>query len=302
MNMHDSIKMIQARLLPALDDEMLAQQYAGWLLEKVTGQTKSDLLTRDIELTDAMQTMLDGWLDDMIYHHKPIAYILQEVPFGDLSITVRPPVLIPRSETEEWVLHLISEIQKSGAQNLRILDMCTGSGCIALAFAHAFPDAEIYAADISSFALMLVKENKKKLGLPHVTCIESDLFSNIPHDLTFDLIVTNPPYITDKEFARLDPSVKNWEDARALFAEDNGLAIITKIIDQAPLYLRPNRVLHEHGIAQLSIEIGWQQGPAVQELMKKAGYTQVKVSQDIAHKDRVVSGSAEHVAIAADQK
>ena len=302
MNMQDSIKMIQDRLLPALDDHMLVQQYASWLLEKVTGKTKIDLLTQDIELTDIMKTTLEGWLDDMVYHHKPIAYILQEVPFGDLSIIVRPPVLIPRSETEEWVLRLISKIQKSGAQNLRILDMCTGSGCIALAFAHAFPDAQVYAADISLFALMLVEENKKKLGLANVTCVESDLFANVSTDLAFDLIVTNPPYITDKEFARLDLAVKNWEDSRALLAEDNGLALITKIIDQASRYLRPNRILHEHGIAQLSIEIGWQQGPSVEALMQKAGYTQVKVTQDIAHKNRVVSGSVERVAVTADKK
>lgn len=300
--MQDSIKMIQDRLLPAFDDQMLVQQYARWLLEKVTGKTKTDLLTHDIELTDVMQATLEGWLDDMIYHHKPIAYILQEVPFGDLSIIVRPPVLIPRPETEEWVLKLIAEVQKSGAQNVRILDMCTGSGCIALAFAHAFPDAQVYAADISSFALMLVKENKNKLGLSGVTCIESDLFENIPEDLTFDLIVSNPPYISDTEFARLDLAVKNWEDARALLAEDNGLALITKIIDRAPSYMRRNDLLKAHGVPQLFVEIGWQQGPAVQKLMQQAGYTNVKVAQDIAHKDRVVSGSVEHVAVTADKK
>lgn len=301
MNMQDNIKMIQARLLPALNDETVAQQYAGWLLEKVTGKTKSNLLLDDIQLTEAMQAKLDGWLDDIVYHHKPIAYILQEVPFGDLSITVRPPVLIPRCETEEWVLGLISKIQASGAQNLRILDMCTGSGCIALAFAHAFPDAQVYAADISSFALMLVEENKKKLGLANVTCVESDLFASIPTDITFDLIVSNPPYITDKEFVRLDLSVKNWEDPRALFAEDNGLALITKIIDQAPQYLRSNAVLHEHGIAQLTMEIGWQQGPAVQNLMQKK-YAHVQVAQDMARKDRTVSGSVEYVAVTSAKK
>ena len=128
-------------------------------------------------MTEDMQATLDHWLDDMIYHHKPIAYILQEVPFGDLSITVRPPILIPRPETEEWVMDLIEKIKLSGARNLRILDMSTGSGCIALAFAHAFPDAQVFAVDISPFSLLLVSENKKKLNLTNVTCIESDLFS-----------------------------------------------------------------------------------------------------------------------------
>lgn len=300
--MQESIKVIQERLRPTLGDEVLVQQYTGWLLEKITGKTKAYLLTHTVELTDEMQTTLDGWLDDMIYHHKPIAYILQEVPFGDLLLTVRPPVLIPRPETEEWVLNLISQIKATGAKNLRILDMCSGSGCIALAFAHAFPDAHVYAVDISSFALMLVEENKRKLGLSNVTCIESDLFNALPQDLTFDVIVSNPPYINDKEFVRLDLSVKNWEDARALLAEDNGLAIIARIIDQASLYLRPNVALCEQNIAQLVIEIGWQQGPAVRELMQKAGYTRVQVTKDVAKKDRTVSGGIEHVAVTADKK
>jgi release factor glutamine methyltransferase len=197
---------------------------------------------------------------------------------------------------------LIEELRKSGARKLRILDMCTGSGCIALALGKAFPDAEIYAVDISSFALFLVKENRRRLGLHNIIDIESNLFTHVPQELSFDLIVTNPPYISDKEFARLDLSVKNWEDARALLAEDDGLALISDIIALAPTYLRPNLLLQEQGISQLYIEIGWQQGAAVEELMHKAGYADVVVVRDTARKDRMVKGSFAHVALAADKK
>jgi len=294
--MHEYIKMMQERLLPALENETLAKQYTWWLLEKVTGKAKSDLLMHEQELTGAMQTTLEGWLDDIAYHHKPIGYILQEVPFCDVVVKVRPPILIPRPETEEWVHHLITEIKKSGAKNLRILDMCTGSGCIALALSKALPDAQLYAADISAFAIFLVDENKKKLDLPSIVTLESDLFSAVPQGIDFDLIVTNPPYISDKEFARLDPSVKNWEESRALLAEDNGLAVISKIVHDAYAYLRPNALLKKQGIGQLYIEIGYQQGSSVQQVLRSAGYADIKIMQDSAHKDRLVSGSIEDVA------
>lgn len=299
--MQDSIKLIQDRLRHALDDETTVQQYSWWLLEKATGKTKADLLTHNALLNEQAEHTLSHWLDEMIYYHKPIAYILQEMPFGELTLTVRPPILIPRPETEEWVMRLIEQIQQSGARQLRILDMCTGSGCIALSLAHAFPDAQVYACDISPFALLLVEENKKKLGISNVTCIESDLFAAVSPELTFDLIVTNPPYISDREFARLDLSVKNWEDTRALLAEDEGLALITKIIEQAPSYLRSNDALQKHA-PQLTIEIGWQQGAAVHQLMEKAGFEQIKIAQDSARKDRTVSGSVSHVAVTAAKK
>lgn len=302
MNMQESIKKIQERLLPTFDDEQLVQQYACWLLEKVTGKTKADLLTKNIELTSTMEDTLEGWLDAMVYHHKPIAYILQEVPFGNLAISVRPPVLIPRPETEEWVLSLIDAIRASGAKQLRILDLCTGSGCIALSLADAFPDAQIVATDISPFALFLVEENKRKLKINNVQCIESDVFMQVPQDVLFDLIVSNPPYITDKEFVRLDSSVKNWEDSRALLAEDDGLAVIKRIIDQAPQFLRPNAELQASGIAQLSIEIGAQQGASVEALMRTSGYKKVVVNKDLARKDRLVSGSISDVAVTSGKR
>ena len=127
-------------------------------------------------------------------------------------------------------------------------------------------------------------------------------FHQLSKDSTFDIIVSNPPYITDKEFARLDPSVKNWEDARALLAEDDGLALIAQIIETAPLFLQSNEALKAHVVPEVTIEIGWQQGPAVQQLMQKADYRDVQILKDTGRKDRTVSGRVIDVAATDNKK
>ncbi len=289
--------------LQTIHDQQIAQQYAWWLLEKLTQKSKTDLITQktiNLDLTQKQQ--LQTWLDQIINEYKPIAYILGDVPFGDLMIQVKPPVLIPRPETEEWVINLIDEIKKSGAQNLRVLDMCTGSGCIALLLAHALPDAHIYAVDIADEAIALAQKNKQLLNIANVTIVQSDLFAQLPENITFDLIVTNPPYITDEEFEQLDTSVKDWEDKRALYAAENGTAIIKQIIARAPHYIKQNEIFKLHNIKQLYIEIGWQQSKAVEKLMQNNGYNAITTLKDSAQKDRVVSGRVDNVAIAADKK
>ncbi len=280
-----------AQQLQSIHDAQLAQQYAWWLLEKLTQKSKTDLIAQQkIELSAEQERELQHWLDQMIKEHKPIAYILGDVPFGDLMIKVAPPVLIPRPETEEWVINLIDGIKKSGAQNLHILDMCTGSGCIALLLAHELPNAHIYAVDIADEAIALAQKNKKLLNIANVTIVQSDLFAQLPQNITFDLIVTNPPYITDEEFEQLDQSVKEWEDKGALHADDQGLALIKKIIKKASQYLCTNELLKKHNIKQLYIEIGWQQSAAVEKLMEKSEYNAIITLKDTAQKDRVVAG------------
>lgn len=286
------------KLQPALRDTTVAQQYAWWLLEALTKKSKTDLLlTKEIDLTTKQQLLLNEWINEIVIHHKPIAYILGNIPFGSLTLTIKPPILIPRPETEEWTLHLIEQIKQSKAQNLRILDLCTGSGCIALLFAHMLPDAHIDAVDISDGAIALATENMRNLNISNVTIIQSDLFNQLPHT-TYDLIVSNPPYITADEYKELAPSVHTWEDKRALYAQDEGLAIIKQIIENAPAFLNPNKILQEQHINQLYIEIGWKQGDIVSKLMEKKGYSTITITKDSAGKDRVVSGRIINVATA----
>lgn len=287
---------IQKQLLKEIPEELTAHQYAWWLLEALTKQTKTDLLlSKKLCLNHEQEQLLAQWIHDITELHKPIAYILGDIPFGPLSIMVRPPVLIPRPETEEWALNLIDQIKQSSATTLNILDLCTGSGCIALLFAYMLPNTHVYAVDICSDALTLAEKNRKKLEINNLTIIKSDLFYQLP-DIKYDLIISNPPYITADEYDQLEPSVQQWEHKHALYAQNEGLFVINNIINEAPTYINPNRALQEHGIKQLYIEIGWQQGDIVKKLMQKKGYTAITIEKDSAQKDRVVSGRIVNVA------
>lgn len=292
MNISHAVAYATKQLQQTITDPTLRNQYAWWLLEKITNKSKTMLMVNQShELSEADKTLLDTYLHQIVHEHKPIQYILGFVPFADLDILVEPPILIPRPETEEWAINLIIQLKNLPHQNLRILDLCTGSGCIALALAHALPEAHVWGIDISKEAIALAQRNARHNDITNCTFIESDLFANVPRDLTFDIIVSNPPYIAHNEASLLDASVTEWEDSRALFASDNGLSIITQIVTHAPHYLHNNSALHELTIPSLTLEIGHQQGHAVKEILECAGYEQVHIIPDMAHKDRIVVGT-----------
>ena len=291
------LAIIEKKLSTTFKDATLCRQYAWWLLQAITQKSELELITtQEIDWTDYQQAQLDDALDKLINQNMPLAYLLGSMPFAGLDILVHPPILIPRSETEEWVCNLIDQMQPARNEPLTILDLCTGSGCIALAFADAFPKAQVYATDINESALELAKQNAKHNQISNVTFLHSNLFDTIPKDLKFDLIVANPPYIPEQEWATLEPSVKNWEDKHALIAPDQGMALIKKIMDYAPAYLKPNELLKKNNIPQLAIEIDATQGAALSTYLKNHGYTQVTVAKDLEGKDRVATGRVDHVA------
>lgn len=284
--------LIEKRLQPLLRNPVTCSQYASWILQAVTGLTSSALLTRtEIPWHTQQQEMLEGFLDKLINQHMPLAYLLGSVPFCDLEILVEPPTLIPRPETEEWCARLIKQLQPITQEPLVILDLCTGSGCIGLALAKALPQAQVYAVDISEKALALAQKNATHNTIHNITFMHSDLFEQLPPSLSFDLLVSNPPYIPAEQWPTLEKSVTQWEDKNAFIAPDEGCALITRIIDEAPKYLRPNAILQAHSIAQLILEIDYTQGTRVADYMRAKGYTGVTCEKDRAGKDRVVCGS-----------
>lgn len=300
MNKHHvlyaDIKQIVARLQACYDDALLCEQYAWWLLEHLTARSRSQLLTStSYALSDAQRKTVNAWLIALTEKHMPIQYILGSVPFLDLTIVVQPPVLIPRPETELWCAWLIEQLTPCAQQPLKILDLCSGSGCIALALAHALPNAHVTAIDNAPHALTLGAHNAQLNNIHNVTFLASDLFERLG-DQRFDLIVSNPPYISTDEFKQLDASVALWEDTHALVADDDGYALIKKIIAQAPRFIQANTCLEQHTIPQLVIEHGHTQAAFLVDLMRKAGYTQVQTHKDLAGKDRVVCGRTSHVA------
>lgn len=212
---------------------------------------------------------------------EPVAYITGEQEFWSLSFKVTPAVLIPRPDTElliETVLERIKQ-QAQFVEQKTLIDLGTGSGCIAIAIAKELPDWQISACDLSTDALSIAKENAKRLNLQNIQFTLSNWFSGIPDNTRFDVIVSNPPYIDAKDPA-LESHVAKHEPRTALIARDNGLAAYQDIIAS----------LEQHTYAHsiVAFEIGFQQGQALKNYLNT--YKDVQIAQDLQGHDRVISG------------
>ena len=261
------------------------------MLQAVTNKDRAQLIAeKHINLTDKQIETLQSWIQKQISEKIPLQYLLGSVPFNGLEILVEPPILIPRPETEELCYNIIEMLNTLENKKLTILDIGTGSGCIALTIAKAFPESTILATDISDKALNLAQKNATHNNIKNVTFIKSDIYKSI-HKNKFDIIISNPPYIAYEEWKTLDDSVTKWEDKKALVANHEGLVIIERIVLQAPQHLKKNKECTEKNIPQLIIEIGYQQGPASAKLFNKAGFINIRVGKDLEGKDRFVMGS-----------
>ena len=182
------IALIEKKLHKKFDDVTLCTQYAWWLLQVVTQKDEVTLISlNNIPWSEHNQAMLDDYLGKLINKDMPLSYLLGSAPFCGLDIITKPPVLIPRPETEEWTANLIDQLNPLRNESLWILDLCTGSGCIALALADALPKATIYGTDISDTALALANENKRHNHIPNVQFLHADCFDQIPKEFKFDL-------------------------------------------------------------------------------------------------------------------
>ncbi|KAL0136973.1 S-adenosyl-L-methionine-dependent methyltransferase [Mucor lusitanicus] len=275
------------RLLPACDgDAAHAKRQLEWLKEN--GNSSKSIYS----LSKQEQDQLDAYITQRTEQHKPLQYILGTQPFCELDIVTRPPTLIPRWETEEWTYRVIDMLknQLSTVQKpLRILDVCTGSGCISLALAKHLPKNSVHITglDISAQAVSLSQHNlelhRPQLQNP-VEFHVQDVFQYTPRD-DIHLVVSNPPYITDQEYETLDPDVKDWEDARALVAPDQGTRVHQGVIQVAkhcaPLTKGPHLLMEMGGTHQIKL---------LSELMLQQGFKSIDVWKDLAGKDRVITG------------
>ncbi len=258
----------------------LREHQAWWLIEFVTHKNRLQLQYGTYQFSQNELEQIDEYIRQIAFEHRPLAYILGFVPFLDLNIKVYPPTLIPRPETEFWVQQLIEELQKNHGLPTSILDIGSGSGCIALALAHAFPAAQVYAVDLAKTAIQLAQENAQINNINNVTFVQSNLFEDLDTNLKFDLIVSNPPYIDPA--AQLEPSVAHWEDHQALFAPKFGMAIIEAIVTQAPTWLTQNSSITH----QLILEIDASQGAAMHDLLPTSPYSSIIIKKDQFDRDR----------------
>lgn len=271
--------------ISAVYDYETAQQHAWWLLEHILQLKKNEIITKNPLISEQQTCAFNNAIHKLVHEHVPLAYIIGHVPFLDTTIMVQPPVLIPRPETEEWVAWLIQILAPVKNYPLHILDIGTGSGCIAIALARAFKNAQVTAVDISPDALSCAQKNVTALQLKNVQIIKSDIFSAIANQ-SFDLIVSNPPYIDPALKHTLDASVLNYESPQALFADNAGMAIIEKIIDHATS--KTTHLLSDKKLPQLVIEIDYTQAQATQAYAIKAGFSSVHMWRDMHGKDRVL--------------
>lgn len=207
--------------------------------------------------------------------HIPLQYIIGEQEFMGLRFKVNSNVLIPRQDTET----LVEQVLKIVKPGMKVLDLCTGSGCVLISVLKNAPELTGMGSDISKTALLVAKENAK-LHEVDAEWVRSDLFDNITE--TFDVIMANPPYIQTGEILSLMPEVRDFEPENALDGGADGLDFYRKIAGQVKDYLNPGGYVY--------MEIGYDQGEAVSELMRNAGFTEVEVIKDLARNDRVVKG------------
>jgi release factor glutamine methyltransferase len=209
---------------------------------------------------------------------EPAQYIVGETEFYGLTLDVDARALIPRPETEELVALILAEQGEQSA--LKVLDIGTGTGAIALALAKNRPTWALTASDISVEALALAEQNAKKNGIRTVRFLQSDVFSNLSEN--YDMIVSNPPYIADFEKVEMARNVLDYEPHLALFADNAGLAIYQQIAEKA------GQFLSERG--KIYLEIGHLQGQAVSQLFQDYfPQKRVRVLQDLAGKDRMIA-------------
>ena len=237
---------------------------------------------------------------------EPLQYIIGHVDFLGLEIRVGRGVLIPRPETEMLVEEAINTIKskmlsvkssgkppsafspsrvsstqgRSDLQPSAFLDLCTGSGCIALALAKEFPASEVYATDVSAKAIKYAKDNADRNTIRNVEFLKGSLFAPVEEHMSFDLITANPPYISTSDIAGLQREVREWEPLRALDGGEDGLDFYRKILSKAAGHLKEG--------GWIFFELGFGQSEAVAEIAGNAGFKNIELIKDFAGVDRVL--------------
>lgn len=262
--------------LPLLERRML--------LEFAFNKPRAWFITHDDEQLDQpTKERLKGLFERRLAG-EPMAYIIGQREFMGLDFKVTPAVLIPRPETEllvETALSFLEERQAQGVKTPRVLDIGTGSGIIAISMKHYYPNAEVIAVDLSAEALEVAKENAKTLATP-IEFLLSDLFAALdPQQHQFDLIVSNPPYI-DRDDAHLEQGDVRFEPTMALTDYADGLSLITRLVTDAPVFLKSSSALW--------MEHGWDQAAAIRTLLKQKGFKEVESLKDLAAIERISGG------------
>ena len=254
-------------------------EYETWmLLEWKLGVDRAEyFMDPDAEVPQEQWNNLDAALRKR-ERRIPLQYLMGSCEFMGYSFAVDERVLIPRQDTECLVELAVEQMRRS-PEPCRVLDLCTGSGCIGVSVKLLCPQAQVVLSDVSEGALAVAGENARSLGAP-VELVQGDLFENVQG--TFDYILSNPPYIPSKVIDGLMPEVRDHEPRLALDGTEDGLHFYRRIVREATKRLRPG--------GRLLFEIGQEQGEALLSLLQEAGYEETAIRQDLAGLDRIAVG------------
>jgi len=262
---------------------------ARWLIEEATGHDAGDVLRRGDQDVDNEAGARVSLLVARRLSGEPLQHVLGHWGFRTLDVVVDKRALVPRPETERVVELAVAELDRLFSSlpdsQLWAADLGTGSGVIALCLAAERPAVRVLATDCDRSALELAAANLAKLGAAvacHVRLLEGDWYRALPLECRgrLDLIVSNPPYLAEREWAGLDPTVRDYDPFGALVAGPSGLEAIAAVVAGAPAFLEPE--------GAVVVEIAPDQAHAVLELAFEAGFSKARVEQDLAGRPRVL--------------
>jgi release factor glutamine methyltransferase len=258
---------------PRLDAELL--------LGRATGRTRIQLIVEAKQELEAPQLAAFRELVKRRRAREPIAYILGSREFYGHAFRVDRRVLVPRPDTEALVETALLRTRHVSL-SMRALDLCTGSGCVAISLALERPTSLGMATDLSDDALAVARDNALRLGAYRVAFGQGDLYAAVPPACRFDVVTANPPYIATGDLPAIMPDVRDFEPRLALLGGEDGLAIVRRVVAGARAVLAAGGVL--------AVEVGAGQAGATAALFEGAGYDDVEVKRDYARIERVVSG------------
>ena len=257
--------------------DLECEALAKWILTDIFGLSAACLYAgKDTDFSESDQLRLADILQ-RLKSYEPLQYITGNTPFCGLTFKVTPDVLIPRPETGELVCWIAENHLQPG---LRVLDIGTGSGCIAVSLGRMLPEAKITGWDISAKVLAVAKENALSNGV-EADFRQVDILAGSLPEFRADILVSNPPYVTEKEKAEMEPNVLDWEPSLALFVpDDDPLRFYRRIATIGRDILLPGGTLY--------FEINRMYGQDIVNMLKEAGYISGELKKDLSHNDRMI--------------
>lgn len=282
MTVGETVKYIVDRLSPVVASAGEARVTAGIIMESLKGYSATDLIIKaDSPVSDYIRTKVDEVIERLL-RHEPIQYITGYTTFYGLKLAVDRSVLIPRPETTELVEMIVEEWRDKS--DLRVADLCSGSGCIALALARNLPFSRVTAVELSDGAIEVIRENARLLKC-NINIVKADVLKMaLPYSPQYDIIVSNPPYVLERERSEMEANVLDYEPEMALFVPDDDPLRFYKAINRYAAV-----ALREGG--KIYYELNPLEADGLAADIRREGWDDVEITLDISRRKRFLSAT-----------